>query len=309
MPFLKKPPVDLNTRRIDLQQRLQNAETALETLRRDAVASANDDPDKLADMASAAFQAEFESNAIRAALDQLDIEIAQAAERTRLADDRKVREQTSRDLNAMADRGIKIIRPLVDALAAVHVWLQDDAEAVLGVVGMKELTANLHRELPPGIELMAAEIRARADATLAGRAPATLPAPPILEVVREEPPPPTIQVFALERLSWLDERGQRRDCGPFSYHALPPKAAKIALARGLALEPDSMRVKEILSNKHGLPHLVDPMKTYDLDRDPNTVEVFRGGKKIGEETPQFQPYDRGPPRQVFVTRPPEPEPR
>ena len=135
-------------------------------LRQDAVARANDDPDKLSDMAAAAFQAEFESNAIRAAIDQIDIEIAQAAERTRLADDRKLREQTSRDLNAMADRGEKIIKPLMDALAAVHAWLQDDAEAILGVVGMKELAGNLHRELPPGIELMVAEIRARAEATL-----------------------------------------------------------------------------------------------------------------------------------------------
>jgi hypothetical protein len=297
MAFLKKSPVDLPARRDALLARLRVAEASLETLRRDAVANANDDPDKLSDMASIAWRTEFESNAIRAALDQIDIEIAEAAEKARLDADRKLREQTSRDLHARADRGQKIIKPLMDALAAVHVWLQDDAEAILGVVGMKELTANLHRELPPGIELMVAEIRTRAEATLAGKAPATIPAPPVLEVVREEPPPPTIQIFALERLSWLDERGQRRDCGPFSYQALPPKAAKIALARGLALEPDSMRVKEILSNKHGLPHLVDPMKTYDLDRDPNMVEVFRGGKKVREE---FEIMATRPPRQVEI---------
>jgi hypothetical protein len=289
----------LNTRRSDLQTRLQSAGSALESLRQDAVARANDDPGKLSDIASAAWKAEFEIAALREALAQTDVEIAEASEKARLDADRKLREQTSRDLHARADRGQKIIKPLMDGLAGVHTWLQDDAEAILGVVGMKELAGNLHRELPPGIELMVAEIRARAEATLVGKAPATLPAPPILEVVREEPPSPTIQIFTLERLSWLDEHGQRRDCGPFSYHALPPKAAKIALARGLALEPDSMRVKEILSNKHGLPHLADPMKTYDLDRDPNTVEVFRGGKKVREE-PMFEVVASRPPHQVEI---------
>jgi hypothetical protein len=120
--------------------------------------------------------------------------------------------------------------------------------------------------------------------------------------VRTEPEPPTIQVFALERLSWLDAKGLRQGCGPFSYHALPPKAAKMALARGLALEPDSMRVKDILSNKHGLPHPVDSMKTYDLDRDPNTAEVFSGGgRKLREEPgPVFEVMASRPPRQVEI---------
>jgi hypothetical protein len=266
-------------------------------LRRDAVACANDDPGKLSDMASAAFQAEFESNAIRAAINQIDLEIAEAAEKARLDADRKLREQTSRDLNARADRGEKIIKPLMDGLAAVHAWLQDDAEAILGVVGMKELAGNLHRELPPGIELMVAEIRARAEATLAGTAPPALPAPPILEVVREDSPPPTIQIFTLERLSWLDERGQRQGCNPFSYQALPPKAAKVAVGRGLALEPDNPRLKEIVSNKHGLPHQVDAMKTYDLDRDPNTASVYSSGGKLLREEPVFKVMVSKPPRQ------------
>jgi hypothetical protein len=69
--------------------------------------------------------------ALRAAIDQIDIEIARASEKARLDADRKLREQTSRDLHARADRGQKIIKPLMDALAAVHTWLQDDAEATL----------------------------------------------------------------------------------------------------------------------------------------------------------------------------------
>lgn len=306
MSFLKKPPVDLNARRIDLQQRLQSTETALANLRRDAVARANDDPGKLSDMAAAAFQAEFESNAIRAALDQIDLEIAQAAEKARLDADRKLREQTSRDLHARADRGEKIIKPLTDALAAVHAWLQDDAEVILDVVGMKELAENLHRELPPGIELMVAEIRARAEATLAGKAPAALPAPPILEVVREEPQATeTIEVFANESLCWKDHRGQLARLDVQHIGQLPVHAAKIALARNLAYKLDDPRYLTMreTAKKVGWPHVLDPQRVIDLDRDPNTVSVYSsGGRKVREE-PVFEVMASQPPRQAEWIKP------
>jgi hypothetical protein len=305
MTFLKKPPVDLNARRIDLQQRLQNAETTLETLRHDAVARANDDSGKLSDMASAAWKAEFEIAALRAALDQIDLEIAEAAEKARLDADRKLREQTSRDLNARADRGQKIIKPLMDALAAVHTWLQDDAEAILGVVGMKELAGNLHRELPPGIELMIAEIRARAEATLAGKAPTTLPAPPVLTVIEETPEPETLEIFANESLYWKDHRGQPARLDVHHIGQLPVHAAKIALARGVAFKLDDPRYLTMreTAKKTGWPHLLDPQRVIDLDRPEGTTAIYSSsGKKLRDESaPQFQVFDRGPPRQAMWT--------
>ncbi len=306
---MKKPPVDLNTRRSDLQTRLQSTGSALESLRQDAVARANDDPDKLSGLAQAAFQAEFESNAIRSAIDQIDLEIAEVSEKARLADDRKLREQTSRDLHARADRGQKIIKPLMDALAAVHVWLQDDAEAVLGVVGMKELTANLHRELPPGIELMLAEIRARAEATLAGKAPATLPATPVLTVIEEPPEPETIEVFANESLYWKNHHGQPARLDAHHIGQLPVHAAKIALARGVAFKLDDPRYLMLreTAKKTGWPHLLDPRRVIDLDRPEGTTAIYSsGGKKLRDESaPQFQVFDREPPRQAMWTSAPK----
>jgi hypothetical protein len=56
----------------------------------------------------------------------------------------------------------------------------------------------------------------------------------------------------------------------------------------------------------GWPHLTDAARIYDLDR-PNTAAVYSsGGKKVRDE-PTFTRVDRGPPKQVFVTRPSESE--
>ena len=161
-------------------------------------------------------------------------------------------------------------------------------------------------ELPPSIEILVGELRGRAQHTLSGTAPPSLPAPPKLEVVPEPPPAPSVQVFTLESLQWCGERGRRESCGPFQIHALPTPVAKIALARGLALKPDSKRAQAIIHNKAGLPHLTDSTKTFDLDRPEGTVEVYRDGRKVREEPQQrFTPLDRGPPRQAWVDRPAE----
>lgn len=91
---------------------------------------------------------------------------------------------------------------------------------------------------------------------------------------------------------------------------MPTKAAKIALERGLAILLDSDRYKQMReeAKKTGWPHLIDAQRVFDLDRDPNTTAVFSSaGRKIRDEPGKFEVMDRGPPRQVFVMRPPEPE--
>jgi hypothetical protein len=111
---------------------------------------------------------------------------------------------------------------------------------------------------------------------------------------------PTIP-FALER-SWLDEHDRRQGGGPFQIVALPDKAAKIALERGLAILLDSDRYRQMReeARKTGWPHLVDAQRIYDLDRDPGTTSVFfSGGKKLREE-PVFEVMASRPPRQVEI---------
>jgi hypothetical protein len=62
-----------------------------------------------------------------------------------------------------------------------------------------------------------------------------------------------------------------------------------------------MRVKEMREQavKTGWPHLLDPMKTYDLDRQAGMTDVFRDGRKVREE-PVFEIMPSRPPRQVEI---------
>jgi hypothetical protein len=307
--FKKKSPKpdDLAARHNDLQARLSAAEDRLTKLRADAVALASSDPDKLANLSSAAYHLEFEINALRAAIEQAEQDIEEANEKARREADKEQRKQTSRELLALADGLEKAVAPVPEALKN----LQDAIAAVLPIVGqngLPDLLGNLCVEIPAAVELFVAEIRARADQTLQGTAPPTLPAPPVLTVIEEPLLTPTISIFSLERLSWLDERGQRQNCGPFEIHGLPVAAAKIAMERGLAISPDSERYKKMReeARKTGWPHLVDAQKIYDLSRDPNTTAVFSsGGRKVREEPGKFEVMDRGPPRQVFVSGPEE----
>jgi hypothetical protein len=175
----------------------------------------------------------------------------------------------------------------------------DGCVPVVGEIGMPGFVGELAGTLPDGCAVIAAEVRARAAATRKGTAPATLPKPFVPVIVPEPTPGPTISIFALENLSFRDERGQRRTVSAFHIEALPADRAQIALKRGLAVLPDSPRAQAIIRNPAGLPHLHDPTKMHDLDRDPNTVAVFnhQTGKFIRDEPgPQFQEYDRGPAR-------------
>jgi hypothetical protein len=130
-----------------------------------------------------------------------------------------------------------------------------------------------------------------------------------LELVPEPLPVPatTIKIFSLGSLQWLDERGRRQSCGPHGIHALPVAAAKIALKRNLAYTLNDSRYLSMreTAKKVGWPHLADPTTIVDLDRDPNTVEIYSsGGKKLRDEIPfdtKFQNYrENEPARKVWL---------
>jgi hypothetical protein len=189
---------------------------------------------------------------------------------------------------------------LKDAIAAVL--------PVIGPNGLADLLGNLSVEIPVPVELFVSELRARADAVLAGTAPPTLPAPPVLTVIEETLKMPETTVVTLQRLSWsVDDR--RQDCGAYQIVAMPVEKADIALARNLAVLPDSDRYRQMreTAQKVGWPHLIDPDRTYDLDRPEGTAGVYSySGKKLRDEPPQtFTPFDRGPAKQVYVHGPSE----
>lgn len=234
-----KKKIRPDDRRNDLQARLTAAESKLEKLRADAVAVASSDPNKLAPLSESAARLEFEICAYTKALKLIEEEEAERQEIARREADRLQREETSRNIFALADALEKASAPIPDALQTFRDAIAA-AMPVIGPNGLADLLGNLHVELPAAAELFVSELRARADQTLQGTAPPTLPSAPILTAIEETAAPPTISVFSLESLSWL-EHGQRAGCGAFQIVALPVATANIAMTRGLAILPDSDR--------------------------------------------------------------------
>ena len=294
---------DLAARRNDLQARLSAAEDRLQSLRADAVAVASSNPDKLPALSESASRTEFEIAALTEALRQAEQDIEIAEEATRQEADKVQREATAHELRKLAVDLELALAPIPDALQCLQVAIAA-ALPVIGQNGLADLLGNLHVEIPAAVELFAAEIRARADQTLAGTAPPTMPAPFVPTIVREEEALPEITVFVLDvRVTWpVDAAGRRQSLGPFQIGGIPEFWAKIALERGLAIPPDSDRYKAMRAEaaKTGWPHLTDERASRDLDRDPNMTAVFSsGGKKLRDE-PVFEVMAPRPPRQVEI---------
>ena len=244
---------------------------------------------------------------MRAAIEQAEIERAEAEELARQSADKAQREETAKDLHKIADDLEKDVASVPSVLQSLH-EAYEAAGPVLPLSGLPQLLQNLSVEIPEIVAGDVGALRARADQTLQGTAPPNMPAPPVLTIIGEVEPlaPVTVSIFSLESLSWIDERGQRQNCGAFQIRDLPVKAAQIALVRGLAIDPTSPRYKAIREQARtvGWPHLSDPTKIFDLDRDPNTATVYSSGGKRLRDEPTFTQIDRGPSRQASWVEPP-----
>ena len=100
----------------DLWARLSAAEDRLETLRADAIIAASSSPDKLAGLSESTSRVEFEIGAMRAAIGQIEHEVAEAEELARREADKEQRQETSRELHKLADALEKAVAPVPDAL-------------------------------------------------------------------------------------------------------------------------------------------------------------------------------------------------
>jgi len=315
--ILKRPAQSLDERRqarTDLAHRLQKAQDDLSGARHYAVqaalAGANDTEQAVAE--DKIRRAEIHALTLENALLAIDVESDEAEQAKRLAADQAQPKATADDLESRANKLEKAAAPLAGMLADLKEAL-DGCVPVVGEIGMPGFVAELVKTLPDGCAVIAAEVRARAAATLAGSAPATLPKPFVPQIV-ETPKGPTMEVFALEHLKWRPSApGELSHADAFHLVALPSHYAEIALERHVACLPDDPRVQAIIKNKHG-PSAGVP-KTIDLDKDPRTVSVYShsSGKHLRDELPAgAEPFENfranEPVRKVFVTKPSEPKP-
>jgi len=230
-PFKRPSKQTLDDRRqarVDLANRFQKAQDDLSGARHDAVqaALAAVPEGELAAAEDRIRRAEIHAATLENALLSLDVEIAEA-EAAGLAADQAQRKATADDLEGRADKLEKAAAPLAEMLGALKEAL-DACVVVVGEIGMPGFIAELVKTLPDGCVVIASEVRARADATRAGSAPAIL-AKTVPTLVPEPPKGPTTHVFCLESLTWKDERGQPQHADAFHIVALPSDRAAIAL--------------------------------------------------------------------------------
>jgi hypothetical protein len=312
-----KKDLDLPARRESLYRELASTEKALEQARIAAVqcAAEGGSPHALGDAEAKAWQAEFHRTTLSKAIEQVEAAILAVEEAERQKADRATREQTSRQLHLLADGLSKTLAPVPEALQGL-LEAMGTVEHLQGPgARLPALLKSLIEEIPASVSGLIGELRDRAANTLAGSAPPRLPEVPKLEIVTPAAPGPTISVFTLQRLSWRDEQGAKQQCGNYQIIGLPAKVAKIALERRLAIEPDSDRCKEMRESarRFGWPDVLDPMKIYDLDRDPNTkVMIDHRTGRLFDQPPQAAPAIqaglRGEPYKVFVSKPADPKP-
>ena len=196
------------------------------------------------------------------AIAALDEEIA--AQEAKEADeaDAKQRAATARQVHKLAAEIEDSLPDIVTALRRGHAAIEA-GRFCFGDIGLFKLLDELESSLPSSFAILASEMRGRAEETIAGRAPATLPVPE--PVIPPLPPIPRQSIFALQNLKWKNPQRplETELCERFSFASVPVELAAKALDSGLAILPDDERVAKLKYNKRGGPP--HPASCHDLD--------------------------------------------
>jgi hypothetical protein len=206
-----------------------------------------------------------------------------AAEATAVAAavDRKLREQSAKELRTGATQ-------IGSAVATISEGLASLASATDGVVasaisdarGLNLLAKQLGKEIPTCAAVIQTMIRQHVEAVLAGRARPTVSKPAVAPVPAR-PPIPTRMVASLAELQWR-EGDEIKTGAKFAKVHLPLVIADKAVRLRHAVEPDSAHAKS-LNRGHGPMNITPPgpgPHCIDLD-DPN----------LAPATPVFGPRD------------------
>jgi hypothetical protein len=175
--FRKKQPLGARqSQRSALAARLTEAEQAITEAQRAATEAALEGRDDTAlDKAEANIRAtQARVITLNEAIAALDAEIEALAQKEAADADQKQRAATAREINKLADAIENSLPDIVTSLKRGHVAIEA-GRFVFGEIGLYELLAQLERDLPSSFAILASEMRARAEQTIAGIAPATLP--------------------------------------------------------------------------------------------------------------------------------------
>ena len=216
LPSFKRKPKSLpeqRDNRVRLAAQIAQAEADLAVVRERALEA---DIDSInAPELVAVRDTEFYLTVLQNKLIRLDAEIAERTAAEAAAEIQKVRDATSRKLNAFADDLEKKTEPFRAAILAVKVSIDEFKDFLPHGAGTyQEFLTNLLREGPAICQDFVERLRRRADETAKGNAPPTLPALFIPAIIEHAPPlvqahPDNLKIFALRDIEWLVNPGSK----------------------------------------------------------------------------------------------------
>jgi hypothetical protein len=268
-----------------------------------------DDP-KLTSIETEVRVAEERIRSLTGGLAGIDKDIAGLERTIDLIVDKRSRVETGAAVNAMADRIAKAQAAHATAALELEMAAKEGGILIPESVAVYEFTRSAREQLVPAVEMIVAALKAHSHGVLSGHAPASLPrpaAPPVqLKVV---PPVPTLNIFALRNLKFVNDAGGVTCIGGKKRSDVPEALGRLAISSGLALEISDPRCRDIGYNAS--PYQPDEANCEWLGKPGKDVPprfMRPGPAPIHSSLTEFTPMDRGGPYKAGFTRPAEPVP-
>lgn len=262
---LAKQLLNATAARDKLVERLAAAERAVTDHRQAAEALALDGaPDEKLDATEAQMRASIDRAAtLKAALAQSVIVVANLEKERDEQADKKQRQETSAEVEALARRVHEGCAKLVADAKVLNDWTARAVPIVPEAGGILNFCQIISREIPQASDLIAKLLRQHGATVLAGAASPLLKPPP--EAFVEPPPPPkpeTVTVFALRSVKFKNADGLVIAVQKFRDVELPPALAEKALRLKACVQlTDPLR----RLHHNTMPGNVDPALALDLD--------------------------------------------
>jgi hypothetical protein len=225
--------------------------------------------------------------------------------------DQRCRSETSIAVKAMADRIAKAQVAHEAAALELELAAKEGGLLIPESVAVHEFTRSAREQLVPAVEMVVGALKQHARGVLSGQAPASLPRPaapaPVLTVVGP-PPEPTMNVFLVRHVKFINATGGTTTAGKYKRADLPKKLAELALSSGVALAISDKRM-------HDLAQLASPLQPDETSCEwigpPGKEAPVRSARPGGPVVhSQFEPhpdYVNAKPVNIVVPRGPEPE--
>jgi hypothetical protein len=195
---------------------------------------------------------------LSATLIDTDQQILELENDLTVAAHKKQREAAALEVEEIVEGVTSAAADVVTSLAALALQTESMARFLPDAAGLHSFAVRAKAELPSSIEMLTMQIRAYADAVLAGHAQATLPQ------VEAAAPPPRQWAFSAKPIKWTDAGGTVQTQHAFFEVQLPPVVAARALRKGACVGMDH----ELRKREHGFGSKKakpDPADCIDLD--------------------------------------------